>query len=119
MFGRGHNLAAEESAHAVNHALATGRGLEYAALADLHVRVAGKGVADVRTSHDNILDFHSPSRVGIDHERLSDNALRKTVESEGGDGADDGLGRLARDPLLRHARPELLLHLVHGLLASL
>src|SRR5438445_13519004 len=46
-------------------------------------------------------------------------ALRKTIEGKSGDGADDGLVRLARDPLLRHARPELLLHLVHGLLAPL
>ena len=46
-------------------------------------------------------------------------AFGKSIEGEGGDGADDGLRRLARDALPRHARAELLLHLVHRLPAAL
>ena len=59
-------------------------------------------------------------RAGIGQQREAGRvAFREAVQGEGGDGAHDGLCRLARDPLRRHAVAELSLHLVHGLLAAL
>ena len=59
-------------------------------------------------------------RAGIGQEREAGRmAFRKSIQGEGGDRAHDGLRRLARDPLPRHAGAELPLHLVHGLLAAL
>src|SRR5258705_7996032 len=119
MLRRGGDCPPGNSADAVDQAAPTGCGFENTTLSDLHVRIAGEGVADWLVTFHDIVDPHQTSGIGIDHPCLPHDALREAIQGEGGDGADDGFRRLARDPLSRHAGPELLLHLLHGLLAAL
>ena len=110
---------AERGADAVDHPEPARRGVEHAAAAELHVRVAGERVPDARASAHDVFDRDPAPRVGVDHARLAHDALREAVERERGDRVHDLLRRAPPDPLPRHARAELRLHLAHAPRAAL
>src|SRR5207253_663508 len=101
----GDELAPEDRTKSTDHSTAARRGLEHTTRAELQIRVAGKRVLDAGAPRHQVLDRDPASRVGIDHARLADDALRKSIQRERGDRAHDLLRTGASEQLLPHASP--------------
>src|SRR6185436_9649808 len=81
--------------------------------------VARQRALDTDSSAHDVLDRHPAPGIGVDHTRVTDDTLRKTIERERGDRVDDLFGGGTVDSLTRHARAQLRLDLGHEALAPL
>src|SRR5687768_16812894 len=103
MVRRGFDLATKRRPQFEHLLAATRLCRDDTTLLDLEIITAGQRIAQRYAACDDVLNAHPRAGLGIDHARVTDHALGKSVLAEAADLFEHALGEFARDALLFHA----------------